>query len=708
MAVVGTSGTRNGGLLGRIRIVAKIGLAVALLGVIAVAVAAYGLINMGEIERRLGVTSGVLAERVRLSEALRTTIEEISREEKNMILASDPDEIAAFATAIKQRRERLAALTAQLEPALPSEERTAFAEFKDLAGRYLAANDQIQDWAKAGTQAAASRMARQDSAAALDTALAPLGLLSKALEEHVKSPEVSDEVRGAFLAIKMMQELRDAQRTEREVIDPAVNEGAAERKVGQIDRIRGLIDADRATLGTLATSDQAHSNLEIFDETFKDWWATHLKTRELGVQKSNAKATELSAGDAQKLHGEAAARLDSIAEANLQIMRSETERSERDYHRAWWLVVASTAVGLLAAAIASWLVVTRGVTRPLAAITAVLGRLAEGDKTVAIPGAGRQDEIGAMARAVVVLKDNAVEADRIGALRNEEVAAREHRGQVRDGLTRSFEAKVAGIVETVFDASAQLKATAEKLAGTAEETNRQATASAAASDQATTNVQTVAASAEELSGSVAEIGRQVVRSSQIAQHAASQAERTNETVHSLAEAAQRIGDVVQLISEIASQTNLLALNATIEAARAGEAGKGFAVVASEVKNLASQTGKATEEISAQIAAIRAVTGDAVEAIKAIGGTIGEINEIAASIAGAVEEQQAATQEIARNVQQAALGTQEVSSSIGEVKTVAGDAGAAAQQLLAASAGLSAQSESLRTEVDSYLRGVKAA
>ena len=232
---------------------------------------------------------------------------------------------------------------------------------------------------------------------------------------------------------------------------------------------------------------------------------------------------------------------------------------------------------------------------------------------------------------------------------------------------------------------------------------------AAASEQATTNVQTVAAATEEMSSSVGEIGRQVSASRPRSPSARSvEAEKTNAEVQGLAEAASKIGEVVNLISDIAEQTNLLALNATIEAARAGEAGKGFAVVASEVKTLASQTAKATEEIAAQIGAIQGAVGGSVEAIKGIGKTIAEISEIATTIASAVEEQGAATQEISRNVQEAAQGTSEVTENISGVNQAAGETGAAAGQVLSAAQELSRQSETLRTEVERFLIDVKAA
>jgi methyl-accepting chemotaxis protein len=702
-----TSSGRDEGLFSRIGIVAKIGLAVALLGTFAVGIAAYGLYNMSEINQRLRFLTGVAAERVRLSQEIQTVVEAIGRDEKNIILAIDPAEIEKFAASLEHERTHLGALMTALDPMIPADEREAFGAFKDGIQKYLVENDQIQGWAKASTQAVASVMSRMDAAVALDTTLTPLGHLVEALDEHIKSADVPNDVKVGYLALKMMQELRDIQKLEREIIDPAVGEASAQRKVTQSDNIRGQLDQARATLQTLIDTDQERGNVELFDGAYKDWLPVHQKARELGVQKSNAKAAELSSGEAQQLRTDAAERLAAIAQANVDFMRSETERSQAEYGRARWLVIVLTATGLVLAALASWLVVTRGVTRPLSAITAAIGRLARGDKTIEVPSAGRRDEIGEMARAVLVLKENAIEADRIAGLRNEEQAAREDRGRIRDGMTRAFEAKIEAIVAAVSTAAEQLRATSQQLASTATEANEQATASAAASEQASGNVQTVAASAEELSSSVGEIGRRVAESTRIAEQAVAQAERTNGTVQGFAEAAQRIGQVVQLINDIASQTNLLALNATIEAARAGDAGKGFAVVASEVKSLASQTGKATEEIATQIGAIRTVSGEAVAAIREIGGTIGQINEIAAVIADAVEEQAKATQEIARNVQQAAVGTSAVSSNIGGVSKAAGETGEAAQHVLIASQELSQQSSMLRGEVETYLRDVKA-
>ncbi len=351
--------------------------------------------------------------------------------------------------------------------------------------------------------------------------------------------------------------------------------------------------------------------------------------------------------------------------------------------------------------------VGRTITAPIARLTAVMDKLAEGDLDVPIE-TGRRDELGEMAAAVQVFKDNAVEKTRLeteqeaSKLRTEE----EKRHSMLDMADR-FERQVKRVVEGVSSSATEMQATAQQMSATAEETTRQSASVAAASDEAAANVQTVAATAEELSASIAEIGRQVNQSAKIAANAVDEVETTNVTVQGLAEAAAKIGEVVELINNIAGQTNLLALNATIEAARAGEAGKGFAVVAGEVKNLANQTAKATEDISAQITAIQTETSDAVGAIERIRGVISEVNEIATTIATAVEQQGASTQEIARNVQQAARGTQDVNQNIESVSRAASETGSAAGQVLGASQEMARQAEGLRGEVEKFLSEVRA-
>ena len=353
--------------------------------------------------------------------------------------------------------------------------------------------------------------------------------------------------------------------------------------------------------------------------------------------------------------------------------------------------------------------IARSIVRPVRAMTATMSALAGGNTAVEIPGVARHDEVGDMARAVNVFKNNMIETDRLRAeqeAQKRRVAA--ERKAEMDTLADAFESRVGGIVDTVASESTQMQVAAETMTATADRTSQQATVVAAAATQATANVQTVAAAAEELTASISEIGRQVEQSAKVARDAVEQAKRTNTTVDGLAAAAQKIGDVVGLIHDIAGQTNLLALNATIEAARAGEHGKGFAVVASEVKVLANQTAKATEEITTQIQAIQSATGGAVTEIQGIGTTIAQINEIGAAIAAAVEEQGAATREIAGNVQQAAAGTGEVSANIAGVTTASQEVGITATKVLGSASELTEQSEHLKQEVAKFLATVRAA
>jgi methyl-accepting chemotaxis protein len=367
-----------------------------------------------------------------------------------------------------------------------------------------------------------------------------------------------------------------------------------------------------------------------------------------------------------------------------------------------------SAIALLLGLLAAF-GIAKGITGPVGAMTGAMRKLADGDLATEIPAKANKDEIGTMAQAVQVFKDNAI---RVKAMEEEQKAleakAAADKKAAMHAMADQFETKVGGVVAGVSSSAEQLQGSANALSATAEETSRQATAVAAASEQASTNVQTVASAAEELSSSITEISRQVSESAKIANQAVDEVDRTGQTVEALAQAAQKIGDVVKLISDIASQTNLLALNATIEAARAGEAGKGFAVVASEVKNLASQTAKATEEIGGQIAEIQNATGASVTAMKGIGQTIAKINQIASGIAAAVEEQGAATQEIARTVQQAAAGTGEVSSNIAGVTQAAGETGTSASLVKDAASTLGTQAVDLRKSVDAFLVQVRAA
>jgi methyl-accepting chemotaxis protein len=370
------------------------------------------------------------------------------------------------------------------------------------------------------------------------------------------------------------------------------------------------------------------------------------------------------------------------------------------------IIAALIVIGLLGAV--AWMI-GRSITLPLGRLGARMGSLADGALDDGIPGLDRGDEIGAMAATVQVFKDNAVRIrglDEIEAQRQVRVAA--ERRAAMEGVASDFERSVNSIVRSVSAAAAGMQTTAQSMTATASDASTRAARVGAASERSSGDVGTVASAAEELSSSVSEITRQVTQSTKIASQAVHDAERTNATVQMLSSGALKIGEVVQLIHSIAAQTNLLALNATIEAARAGESGRGFAVVASEVKALASQTAKATEEISAQVAAMQASTSEAVTSIGGITETIARMSEITVAISGAVEQQGAATREIARNIQSVAEGASEISAHIGGVSTAAAATGTAASDVLANARDLDTQSGMLRTAVDEFLTKVRAA
>ena len=365
-------------------------------------------------------------------------------------------------------------------------------------------------------------------------------------------------------------------------------------------------------------------------------------------------------------------------------------------------------VPLILAIAAGTFVLSNSITLPLEAITSVTRLLADGNMTVTIPGTGRKDEIGHMAEATEIFRDTMIRARDLAQSQAAEQTQREARALHIEELTRSFDASAAALLQAVTQSASGMEGSARNMARIAEGTNSSATAVASAAQQAAANVQTVASATEELSSSISEIASQVSRSSQIAMQAVDEARRTDGQIQGLANAANKIGEVVDLIRAIAEQTNLLALNATIEAARAGEAGRGFAVVAAEVKELASQTSKATEEITTQISAIQSETRVAVDAVQSIGKTVEEMNHIAAAISASVEEQGAATSEIARNVEQASRGTQDVTDNILEVSHAASETRGAATSVEQAAAAVTRDALALRTEVESFLSGVRAA
>ena len=510
------------------------------------------------------------------------------------------------------------------------------------------------------------------------------------------------------LALQAESNFNGAAISEKNVILSVADEKTARTHIETYGKITAATLDAIGRLEAITPDADQRALIETFRTAVGNRREASAKVFELTLAGKANEAFDYSRGVAAKYRQIAIEAVGKLIAMNVERMRAARDASvAMAAHTRAWLVIGAAAGLICAFGILGWIALYQ-ISRPLAFMTGEMTKLANGDLNIEIEGADRADEVGGLARSLQVFKENAITARRLEEEQRQQQVQKENRQHAVEGYIAVFDQQVSEALDTLSAASTEMHSTAGSMSSTAEETSRQATAVTTASDQTSTNVQTVAAATEQLHASTNEISRQVTQSAEFASTAVVEADRTNATIQGLAETAQKIGEVVSLIQSIASQTNLLALNATIEAARAGEAGRGFAVVASEVKALANQTAKATEDISTQIAAIQGETGLAVDAIKAIGGTIRQMNEIATAIAAAVEQQGAATRDISHNIQLVAQGTSGVAANIAGVNEAAQETGTAANQVLTAADDLSRQADKLRANVNGFLDQIRAA
>jgi methyl-accepting chemotaxis protein len=653
----------------RARIYSGFGLLVAL-GLAMAGFGYYGLSNVGAEVGKMDALAGNVS---RVQEA--SLMLEVIRRAGTRYRIDAPE---SSAKDIETAEARTTVLLVELAANTQSEQRRKLYNSVGDTLRTLVAKDaEFVKLVKAGYQDRTKLLAAGEN---LNAAIAHLFEQASALGDPEKLP-LADKVESAILLVRVAS-LRFLA-----TVDPA---GIATVTTNARKANDALTAFDRSAGADLKKSaETVRVALASYVASFEGASSNLLKG--FAVYEEGVRPAILS------MQGEIAKAEASLKEAYSQ---NSAEAAAETSHTSWMQAAMSIAGALLGALLAA--LIGRGIVRPVASMTQAMTRLAEGDHDIDIPARENKDEIGAMARAVEVFKQNAIENKRLTEEQAKERAARDRRQAAMDRHTEDFGSSVSGVMASLVQSAGDMRAAATTMSNAAKTTRGSTSNTVDGATSSSRDLNSVAAAAEQMAASINEISKQVAHVTQAVRNAVTSAEATDAKVAGLAETADRIGDVVRLINDIAGQTNLLALNATIEAARAGDAGKGFAVVAGEVKVLAAQTAKATDQIGAQIVAIRAATQEAVTAVRDVGSAIGQVESVATAIAAAVEEQAAATREITASVQTVSATTSAAAQSMQEVLTIAEGAEATSQTVLSAADELGKTADTLRTEVTDFL------
>ena len=479
-----------------------------------------------------------------------------------------------------------------------------------------------------------------------------------------------------------------------------------------LNKFRALIGA-QDVYNSMFLAYATPSQKDLFDETMASEAAKEVvKMRDVALKSGGVPAADAAQGlgvDGGTWFDTISRKIDGLKKIEDSVAHDMATRMQGIKDAAsgkLWSLMMIAIVAMLVTIFLSFMIV-RSINFSFRAIVEAMTSLAQGNLDTEVPEQTR-NEIGEMVKALHVFQKNGLENRRLSSVSEEEAKTRLRRAERVESLVSNFGTKANDILHGLAAAAVEMEATSQSMRAIAEETTRQATTVSAAAVQAGTNVGNVASATEELSASIQSIASQVTQSTANTKSASNEVDLTQLTMKRLEESANKIGQVVKLITDIAGQTNLLALNATIESARAGEAGKGFAVVANEVKSLAGETQRATEEIAAVILSVQNETRDAVAAIEKISQVIGTLSQTATSIASSMDQQMEATQEISRNVQEASTGTNEVANSITSVSGAANESGKAASEVLEVAKQLAERSQSMKSEVDVFLRDIRSA